>query len=85
MGVGEVIINPAISAKKSAKKLSSLQGAEMGIVSDNLTASGDIDDSVPFADLERQANSPDVVDKWKKKAEAAKKVVKNYGEKDEDL
>ncbi|GMH95865.1 hypothetical protein TrST_g6296 [Triparma strigata] len=55
---------------------------------DNLRASGEIDNSVPFTDTEGQPNFPDVLDKWRKKADSVvttQKVTKSFGGKDEDL
>ncbi|GMH64466.1 hypothetical protein TrLO_g8306 [Triparma laevis f. longispina] len=54
---------------------------------DNLRASGEIDNSVPFTDSEGQPNFPDVLDKWRKKADSVvttQKVTNSFGGKDED-
>eukprot|EP00519_Triparma_laevis_P010158 CAMPEP_0182519262 /NCGR_PEP_ID=MMETSP1321-20130603/45006_1 /TAXON_ID=91990 /ORGANISM="Bolidomonas sp., Strain RCC1657" /LENGTH=877 /DNA_ID=CAMNT_0024727231 /DNA_START=138 /DNA_END=2771 /DNA_ORIENTATION=+ len=54
----------------------------------SLRASGEIDNSVPFTDTEGQPNFPDVLDKWRKKADSVvttQKVTKSFGGKDEDL
>ena len=55
---------------------------------DNLRASGEIDNSVSFTDSEGQSNFPDVLDKWRKKADSVvttQKATKSFGGKDEDL